>query len=155
MQPMLWVALIGVAAAATGVGFLNTNIMLNVQNFGVGEATLETPVSDANIDLSVSRIDGVDLSGNPIFKNIVSACSFHYPEGDSGPGLTNPNSKVICKLTDENGNVIAEGEQMQAFFPSQTASIRITDLAYEGSNFIQNVEDITIVALRGVTFGNG
>jgi len=151
MQPILWVALIGVAAAATGVGFLNTNIMLNVQNFGVGEATLETPISDANIDLSVSRVDGIDALGRTIFKNIVSACSFHYPEGDSGPGLTNVNSKVICKLTDKDGNVVAEGEKIQAFFASQTESIKITELAYDGANFVQNVEDITVVALRGLT----
>ncbi len=152
---MLWVALIGVAAAATGVGFLNTNIMLNVQNFGVGEATLETPISDTNIDLSVGRMVTSDASGRTIFMNIIDACSFHYPDNSAFPGLDSASATVICKLTDKNGNVIAEGEQMQAFFPSQTTSIRITDLAYENSNFIQNVEDITIVALRGVTFGNG
>ncbi len=147
MQPILVIALIGVAAAATSVGFLNTNIMLNVQNFGVGEATLETPISDANVDLSVSRLNGVDLEGRTIFKNIVSACSFHYPEGDSGPGLTNPNSKVICKLTDKNGNVVAEGEIPGPIVASDTVSIPITDLAYDGANSVKTVEDIIIVVL--------
>lgn len=147
MQPILVIALIGVAAAATSVGFLNTNIMLNVQNFGVGEETLETPISDANVDLSVSRINGVDLDGRTIFKNIVSACSFHYPANSAFPGLDSDSSIVICKLTDKNGNVIAEGEETGPFVASETRSIEITDLAYNGANKVENVEDIIIVAL--------
>ena len=147
MQPILVIALIGVAAAATSVGFLNTNIMLNVQNFGVGMATLETPISDANIDLSVSRVDGVDLLGRTIFKNIVSACSFHYPANTAFPGLNSASAKVICKLTDMNGNVVAEGMLMGPFVPSVTRSIPIETLAYDGANSVKNVHDITIVAL--------
>ena len=64
MQPILIVALIGVAAAATGVGFLNSNtIMLNVQTLGVGEQDLASPISAANIDLSVEAIEGVGPDG--------------------------------------------------------------------------------------------
>ena len=147
MQPMLWVALIGVAAAATGVGFLNTNIMLNVQNFGVGEATLETPISDANIDLSVGRMVTSDASGRTIFMNIIDACSFHYPDNTAFPGLNSATATVICKLTDKNGNVIAEGQETGPFVASVTRSIEITDLAYDGANKVENVEDIIIVAL--------
>ncbi len=147
MQPILILALIGFAAAATGMGFLNTNIMLNVQNFGVGMETLETPISDANIDLSVSRIDGIDVDGRTVFKNIVSACSFHYPANTAFPGLNSDTVKVICKLTDKNGNVIAEGMQTGPFVASVTRSIPITDLAYDGANKVENVEDIIIVAL--------
>ena len=147
VQPILVIALIGVAAAATSVGFLNTNIMLNVQNFGVGEATLETPISDANVDLSVSRVNDVDLAGRTIFKNIVSACSFHYPANTAFPGLNSDTVKVICKLTDKNGNVVAEGEIPGPIAASDTVSIPITDLAYDGANSVKTVEDIIIVVL--------
>jgi len=127
MQPILIIALIGVAAAATSVGFLNTNIMLNVQNFGVGEETLETPISDANIDFSIGRMVTQDDSGRTIFMNIIDACSFHYPEENTSvyPGLAFGSTKVICKLTDENGNVVAEGTRVGMIAASQTVHIAI------------------------------
>ncbi len=149
MKPILWVALIGFAAAATSMGFLNTNVMLNVQNFGVGEETLETPISDANVDLSVGRMVTSDAAGRTIFMNIIDACSFHYPEEDLAtyPGLNSATATVICKLTDENGNVVAEGEETGPFVASVTRSIAIDTLAYDGANKVQNIEDIIIVAL--------
>jgi len=149
MQPILVIALIGVAAAATGVGLLNTNIMLTVQNFGVGEATLETPISDANIDFSIGRMVTQDESGRTIFMNIIDACSFHYPEENTSvyPGLAFGSTKVICKLTDKNGNVVAEGTRVGMIAASQTVQIAINDLAYDGANKVDNIHDVTIVAL--------
>jgi len=149
MQPILIIALIGVAAAATSVGFLNTNIMLTVQNFGVGEETLETPISDANIDFSIGRMVTQDESGRTIFMNIIDACSFHYPEENTSvyPGLAFGSTKVICKLTDENGNVVAEGTRVGMIAASQTVNIAITDIAYDGANKVDNIHDVTIVAL--------
>jgi len=149
MQPILVIALIGVAAAATSVGFLNTNIMLTVQNFGVGEETLETPISDANIDFSIGRMVTQDESGRTIFMNIIDACSFHYPEENTAvyPGLAFGSTKVICKLTDKNGNVVAEGTRVGMIAASQTVHIAITDLAYNGANKVDNIHDVTIVAL--------
>jgi len=61
--------------------------------------------------------------------------------------LNSASSLVICKLTDKNGNVIAEGQQSGPFVASITRSIPITDLAYDGANKVENVEDIIIVAL--------
>jgi len=149
MQPILVIALIGVAAAATSVGFLNTNIMLTVQNFGVGEETLETPISDANIDFSIGRMVTSDAAGRTIFMNIIDACSFHYPEENTAvyPGLAFGSSKVICKLTDMNGNVVAEGTRVGMIAASQTVQIAITDLAYDGANKVMNIHDVTVVAL--------
>ncbi len=149
MQPILVIALIGVAAAATSVGFLNTNIMLTVQNFGVGEETLETPISDANIDFSIGRMVTSDAAGRTIFMNIIDACSFHYPEENTAvyPGLAFGSTKVICKLTDKNGNVVAEGTRVGMIDASQTVHIAITDLAYDGANKVNNIHDVTIVAL--------
>jgi len=100
MQPILIVALIGVAATATGVGFLNTEIMLNVQNLGVGSAPIETPISDANVDLSIEAVEVFDEETQKSkFLNVIDFCSFHYPENGNFPGLNGPgDSTVICKL---------------------------------------------------------
>jgi len=149
MQPIIVLALIGVAAAATSVGFLNTNIMLNVQNFGVGEETLETPISDANVDFSIGRMVTSDAAGRTIFMNIIDACSFHYPDEDLAtyPGLNSKSAKVICKLTDENGNVVAEGEILGPVVSSETVMISIDTLAYDGANKVEVIEDVIIVAL--------
>jgi len=66
--------------------------------------------------------------------NIIDACSFHYPEEDTSvyPGLAFGSTKVICKLTDKNGNVVAEGTRVGMIAASQTVHIAITDLASLG-----------------------
>ena len=43
MQPILMLAIVGVAAIALGTGFLNNNIDLWIQQFGVGSGNVETP----------------------------------------------------------------------------------------------------------------
>ena len=149
MKPILVLALIAVAAGATGVGFLNTNIMLNVQNLGVGSENLETPISNANVDLSIAIVNGIDTEGNSVFKNVIESCSFHYPETAGFPGLnddTQGEATVICKLT-KDGNVVAEGSDTGYFASSETYIIKITDLAYDGANFVNNVNDLTLVVL--------
>ena len=148
MQPILMLALIGVAATATGVGFLNTEIMLNVQNLGVGSAVIETPISDANVDLSIEAVEVFDEeSGQSIFLNVIDFCSFHYPENENFPGLSGTgDSTVICKLT-EDGNVVAEGSLTGQFFSSVTKMIPIDNLAFPGANSVLSVNDVTIVVL--------
>ncbi len=146
MKPIILLALVGVAATATGVGFLNTEIMLNVQNLGVGSENLETPISDANVDLSIVALPGIDLEGNSVFKNVINACSFHYPDSEF-PGLNNAgDATVICKLT-QDGNVVAEGKITGQFEPSITEIIPINKLAFPGANSVLTVNDVTIVVL--------
>ena len=153
MQPILLIGLVGVAAAALGTGFLmNTNIMLNVQEFGFGSETLQTPISDANVDLSIEALPDFDIDQNPIFKNVIDACSFHYPDNAAYSGLDHPQSEVTCKLTDINGNVIAEGTRVGSVVASQSGvAISITELAFDKAHKIENVHDVTIVALRGLS----
>ena len=147
MKPIILLALVGVAATATGVGFLNTEIMLNVQNLGVGSEDLETPISDANVDLSIVALPGIDLEGNSVFKNVINACSFHYPDNQAFPGLNNAgDATVICKLT-QDGNVVAEGQISGQFAPSITEIIPINSLAFPGANSVLTVNDVTIVVL--------
>jgi len=104
MQPLIALAVVGVAVGALGVGFLDNEINLTdmVQQFGVGEATIETPASQAYIDFNIVRST---FSVNEFEKtrNIIDACVVQA-NAQLAIGTT-----VICKLTDINSNVVAEG----------------------------------------------
>lgn len=141
MQPILMLAILGVGATAVGAGFLSNVITLNVQQLGVGQADLTSPLDTANIDLEVHP---VQVQGQDFFKNVVDVCSFHSADEipQAGPDMT-----VICKLTGADGNVIAEGSTLITYQPSETFKIQITEFAFLGSNQVQNVHDVTIVAL--------
>jgi len=91
-------ALVGVAAAALGTGFLanQDEIMVNLQGLGVGVELVSLPLSDVWIDLSVDKVTTMTevlistdgdffgfLSDKTIFVNRVDKCSFHYSEEDS------------------------------------------------------------------------
>jgi len=157
MQPIILIGLIAVAGAAMGTGFLmQTEIMLNVQNFGFGSESLFTPISDANVDLEIVALESA-VGNTSIFINVLD-CSFHYPDnpnfvnvdntGGPFPGLVGATpSTVICKLTDINGNVIAEGAIEGWISPSFTYAIPMEIFAFPNSNRIENVHDVTIVAL--------
>ena len=105
-------ALVGVAAAALGTGFLaQEEIMVNLQGLGVGSTIVQIPVSNVFVDLSVSALE-VDSGGKSIFINIVNACSFHYSAQDRvilQNGKLGAGSVVICKISDEDGDIVAEG----------------------------------------------
>jgi len=152
MQPVILIGLIAVAGAAMGTGFLmNTEIMLNVQNFGFGSESLFTPISDANVDLEIVALTTQDAMGDSIFLNVID-CSFHYPDtAANGQPFGNlaggTDSTVICKLTDRNGNVIAEGDIRGWIFTSTTYQIPMEIFAFPNSNKIENVHAVTIVAL--------
>ncbi len=78
MQPIVLLALVGVAAAALGSGFLanQAEIMINLQGLGVGTADIELPISDAWVDLSVTAILG-QVGEKTVFKNIVNKCQYY------------------------------------------------------------------------------
>ena len=144
MQPILMLAIVGVAATAMGVGFLSNTITLNVQQLGVGEADFKSPITLANIDLEVNKVN-VGQDGSAFFKNVINVCSFHSPDELDDPALN--DLLVICKLTDANGKVIAEGSKDITYFPSTTYTIDITEEAFPGATQVQNVHDITLVVL--------
>jgi len=144
MQPILMLAIVGVAATALGTGFLmNNEILLNVQNFGVGEENILSPITSANIDFQISKITAFDVSGGNIFKNVIDACSFHSDQ-DLEAG-----SKVICKLTDSKHNVIAEGFKVfpNGLLGSDRDLIPIMQTAFPGSNDVRNIKDVTIIVI--------
>lgn len=129
MQPVLMLVVLVVAAAAMGVGFLSNTINLTVQQLGVGEENLESPISAATFDFLIDRVSDIDEDGDPILVNVIKACSFHSPD----PILE--SSQLFCKLTDINGNVIAEGKLQSGTFaynPSSTQLIPIDERFYPG-----------------------
>jgi len=117
MQPLIVLGLVGVAAVALSSGFLfqGQEIMISLQKLGIGETDVTLPLSDAWVDLTVTHteINTMD-NGNmkTILINRVVACSFHYSEFDPEldlDGVLGPQSQVFCKLSDEVGDIIAEG----------------------------------------------
>jgi len=146
MQPVIMFALIGVAALATSVGFLNNTFVLNVQNLGVAETDLASPIQVANIDLELAKKTAAPDtdSTRTHFHNVIDKCSFHSPEA-LGVGST-----IICKLTDIDDDVIAEGKTvLRTPYPGSFPGffVDISQTAYPWSNDVQKVHDVKIVVL--------
>ncbi len=155
MQPLIMITLLGVAAAALGTGFLSTSFNLDVQDLGVQETDLASPVNTVNVDLELFKTrvgahgDLGGVGGNSPqthFHNIIDDCSFHTPTTLSG-GTT-----IICKLTDDDEDVIAEGKVILTTTQSYTGSsagflIPIEQTVFHFSNDVQEVHDVKIVIL--------
>jgi len=149
MQPIILLAIAGVAIAGLSTGFLMQNeIDLSmVQLLGVGETDIGTPITKANVDFQIGKIEGVafDINGNAItvFKNVISACLVENNWQSFKQG-----EKIICKLTDANNNVVIEGMVTATTDPPDVIVIPILDPTAV-LNSINNIHDIIIV-VKGV-----
>ena len=147
MQPLIILALIGVAAVAMSTGFLSTQFAITVQNLGVAETNLVSPINTATIDLTLSKVKlGPDANANNShFHNLIQACSFHSPT----TLLT--GATIICKLTDDDDDVIAEGKIVLTTVgyagSSPGLNIPIQQTAFPNANSVQEVHDVKIVVL--------
>ena len=144
MQPIIWIAIIGVAASGLGMGFLAPGFDLVVQQVGAKHTLLETPINTAYIDFVVSAIEGVNLDGKTVFKNRITQCSFETPT------FLAESSVVICKLSDEDGDIVAEGRLdigSNGLAANTVTYIKIDTVAFENANEIQDVEDVKIIVL--------
>jgi len=140
MNTLLLVAIVGVAAAALGLGSLNNEIILDVQDLGVGEETLTSPLDNADIDFVIARQSGL-VSGVTETHNVIAACDLHVAEGSVPAGST-----IYCKLTDIDGNVVAEGTAVNPALLEISDSINVSiDTADFPNNKVQNVHDVVIV----------
>ena len=94
-------AIVGVAAVALGTGFLNNNIELWIQEFGVGSGDIESPVDHIQVDF---RIVQQEVAGSDpvVYENVIDACilTLDQPMGD--PAVTVKLSELTCKLTGHN-----------------------------------------------------
>ena len=150
MQPILVLAIAGVAVGALGVGFLDNGINLTnmVQQFGVGESTIGTPITQAYIDFVIDRttwtVDDPERETHiTIMRNVVSACIIQ------GNHTILKDSKIFCKLTDLMSNVVAEGSRiltthLHAFAPTH---ITIDEFASGKPSDIDvtNIHDVILV----------
>jgi len=145
MQPIVVLAVLGVAIGAlVGTGSLENVINLNdmVQQFGVGEATIGTPITHAYIDWKIEAVPGIAPGNIMNFKNVITQCIINTD--DPIPY----QSVVICKLTDIDSNVVIEGRKTIIIFPFnppfQTVTIPINDPNLV-LNRIENIHDVILV----------
>ena len=136
-------SIVGVAGIGLSMGFLAPGFELNVQQLGAQETLLESPIQTANVDFVVSKITGVSLAGDTVFKNRIVRCSFHSPQ-DIGAG-----GAIICKLTDLEGDIVAEGrlDLINKYDNSLTTFIPIQKVAFINANDVQNIFDVKIIVL--------
>ena len=113
MQPIILLAVVGIASVTLSMGFLMPEIpVFNLQQVAISERTFTTPITTANVDIEIVKVstntNRIDSAGNAfsktIFLNLVNYCSFHTPSTGLGAG-----SVVICKLSDADGDIVAEG----------------------------------------------
>ena len=131
------VALVG-TGFLQGEGTMWNEFELWVQQLGWGEAALTSPISHAFVDLEIKKI--VNDNGTPesdcpddenreaceadkrrddFFDNVISDCSFHADKNIPAPPTPITNELdvlvlhegiIICKMLNEDGNAIAEGQ---------------------------------------------
>lgn len=139
MQPLILLAIVGVAAVALGAGSLTNVINLTVQDFGVGDATINTPATAADVNFHIGQ-----LLTHTVLYNVVDECTI------AANDYLATDSTVFCKLTDANGNIAAEGHKVLGAAVSTGVGITvpITNLANPNapfSNNVQNIHDVMVV----------
>src|SRR3989304_10432387 len=113
MQPIVMLAIVGVAAIALGTGFLNNDIKLWIQDFGVGAGNIELELDHAVIDFNIVQLPD-DSTG--FYKNRIDKCIVTPEDLIGDPTNTLKFSEVICKITGKdanwnpNGKVVTEGK---------------------------------------------
>jgi len=136
MKPIILLAVMAIAVTGLGAGFLGNTINLDVQSLGVGDATLVSPIDNAQIKFNIEKIVGNQNN----FKNVIADCII-----ESEDDIVK-NSKIFCKLTDENGNVAAEGQKVleTVLLANTPTVIPIDDPEFIASQ-VQNVHDVILV----------
>jgi len=136
MKPIIILAVMAIAITGLGVGSLSNTITLTVQDIGVGDATIFSPIDSATVKFNIDKIPGNQNN----FKNVIADCIIKSPE--EIPAL----SKVFCKLTDENGFVAAEGFRvLSTHLNAHTPTVIEIDDAQKIASQVQNVHDVILV----------
>ena len=146
MQPIILLTIVAVAAGALGVGSMANVIDLSmVQSLGVGETDLETDVVKANVDFEILKVPTLGNNNVMAFKNIINACVVQNYDPETMMAINfEKGSKVICKLTDELNNVVAEGMAMIENYGIMKITVPIGQPAGLPNNVL-NVHDVIIV----------
>jgi len=136
MKPIILLAVMAIAITGLGVGSLGNTITLDLQSLGVGERTLVSPITNADIKFNIELIQGNQNN----FKNVISDCFITSEQ------QIDAMSHVFCKLTDENGNVVAEGVTWlsSTLNAGSILTIPIDDPQFLASQ-VQNIHDFILV----------
>ena len=136
MKPIILLAVMGIAVTGLGAGFLGDTITLDVQSLGVGETDLASPINNAIIKFNVEAFEG----NQGFIKNVITDCFIESPQ------VIVQDSTVYCKLTDENGNVVAEGNRvLPADLPENTPTVIPIDDPNKLLSLVQNIHDVILV----------
>ena len=149
LQRIIVLAIVVVIISLMGTGVLAepwNEFDLFVQDFGWGEETLVSTVSNPNVEIRLIQVP--NPPSDPI--NLISACIFHSAEDiPAGNGLA--QGSAICKLLDDQGLAIAEG---RIFFKSYTASddlqVFISQMVFPGSNNNELIFDIKLIIQKPI-----
>jgi len=144
MKPIIVIVVMAIAVTGIGIGSLGNTISLSVQQLGVGDEDLVTPISNANIDFVIERIVGNENN----FKNVIADC---IVQSDKEIAAL---STVYCKLTGANGNVVAEGVTVLQthLHAGSILTVPIDDPNFLNSQ-VQNVHDVVLVVQSPPTGG--
>ena len=141
MKALLLIAIVGVAATAMGIGFLNApSIAVVAQDVGVGHTTLTAPVDTVMVKFHITASAQTDE-----FINKYDACFVKANEA------LKTGATIICKLTDMSGNVVAEARTILGGSLPADTFVTITGLngITTGSLLVDNIADVTIVVQDG------
>jgi len=153
MKPIFILAMVAISAGLIGAGSLNNEIVLTLQDFGVGSADIASPIKAANIGYIIEAQNtgagGTDQTGE--LKNMITYCQFQSDEDILG------DYTLICKLTTlPSGTVVAEGRVLGADYIAALegeapviVSIPITEFAYDSANAVTNIHDTTLIVMEG------
>jgi hypothetical protein len=171
LKPIIVIAIMAIAGITLSTGFLGNEIELWIQQFGVGSGDIQTPIDHVTVDFFINQItDQFDH-----FKNLVQACELTLDEeiGQQIGTLLDPadtntevtkDSELTCKITDENGDIIAEGTISTAdvptpvpgVFPPDTYSVPVLKDPNDPTSwpFVGEVHDV-IVVVHANTYNTG
>ena len=141
MKALLLIAIVGVAATAMGIGFLNApSISVIAQDVGVGHTSLTAPVDTVMVKFHITASKQTDE-----FINKYDACFVKADEA------LKTGATIICKLTDMGSNVVAEGRTVLGGSLPAGNYVTITGLQgiTTGSLLVDNIADVTIVVQDG------
>ena len=126
-----------VAVVAMSIGYLGNEFALNAQEIGVGEKTIESPVSSIAVSVVVSIVDDEDDIKDSITECIFRSTAEPVPK----------DSMIFCKLLDKDDSVIAEGSKIvdPTLAASTPLTIPIDILNFAKANEIDNIVDIFVV----------
>src|SRR3990172_3565624 len=126
--------------SALSVGFLGNDIKLWMQDYGVGDGDIPTPIMTSNLKILITREN--TATG---FDDLITACEFTSVDKDLLPG-----TKLYCKLFQgpdvRTAAVIATGfkEILTSDLPSDTFIIDITDTSFFNSNDVDYVKTVAV-----------